>query len=98
MVDQSISTSSDELNGIMLVFTVATVLMIPPTVIAGLFGMNVNVPLTEWWNFNEDDWIDEEPTWLEKQFLPVLPFIIVISLGVLLSGILFCFMRKYNYV
>jgi len=43
----------------MLVFTVATVLMIPPTVIAGLFGMNVNVPLTEWWNFNEDDWIDE---------------------------------------
>ena len=66
----------------MLVFTVAitvaTVLMIPPTVIARRplwFGMNVNVPLTslhltEWWNFNEDasedDWIDEEPTWLEN--------------------------------
>lgn len=48
MVDQNISTSSDELNQIMLVFTVATVLMIPPTVIAGLFGMNVRVPLTDW--------------------------------------------------
>lgn len=58
MVDQSISTSSDELNAIMLVFTVATVLMIPPTVIAGLFGMNVTVPLQEWWIFKEDDFID----------------------------------------
>lgn len=64
MVDQSISTSSDELNQIMLVFTVATVLMIPPTVIAGLFGMNVTVPLQEWWIYNEDDFIDEESTWL----------------------------------
>ena len=98
MVDQSISTSSDELNQIMLVFTVATVLMIPPTVIAGLFGMNVTVPLTDWWIYNEDDFIDKDPSWLEKQFLPMFPFIIVISLGVLLSAILFCCMRKYNYV
>ena len=98
MVDQSISTSSDELNQIMLVFTVATVLMIPPTVIAGLFGMNVTVPLTDWWIYNEDDFIDRDPSWLEKQFLPILPFIIVISLGLLLSAILFGCMRKYNYV
>lgn len=82
----------------MLVFTVATVLMIPPTVIAGLFGMNVTVPLSDWWIYNEDDFIDRDPTWLEKQFLPMLPFIIVISLGVLLSALLFACMRKYNYV
>ena len=82
----------------MLVFTVATVLMIPPTVIAGLFGMNVTVPLTDAWAYNEDDFIDREPTWLEKQFMPMFPFIIVISLGVLLSAILYCGMKKYNYV
>jgi hypothetical protein len=82
----------------MLVFTVATVLMIPPTVIAGLFGMNVTVPLTDAWAYKEDDFIDREPTWLEKQFMPMFPFMLVISLGVLLSAILYCGMKKYNYV
>lgn len=39
-------------NKIMKVFTLVSLLLMPPTLITGFFGMNVRLPITEtWWDF-----------------------------------------------
>ena len=50
LVDESLADQSDRLNKIMLVFTCATVLFLPPQVIAGLMGMNIKVPLQDFYS------------------------------------------------
>ena len=39
-------------NKIMKVFTLVSLLLMPPTLITGFFGMNVKLPITgTWWDF-----------------------------------------------
>ena len=44
LVDESLADQFYKINKIMLVFTCATVLFLPPQVLAGLMGMNIKVP------------------------------------------------------
>ena len=44
-IDNQMFLNSEQLNRIMKIFSVISVLFLPPAVIGGLFGMNVKVPM-----------------------------------------------------
>ena len=95
IVDMGLSDQSDKLNKIMLVFTSAAVLFLPPQVIAGLFGMNVRVPFQD---FFSDSRAEEELTFTEEYIIPYLPFAAIVLLAVLFSLTLFCLFRKSKLI
>lgn len=75
----------------MMVFTSVTVTFIPPTLMTGLFGMNVKIPFADGW---QEEVIPEDATNWER-FEPYLPFTVIIIFGLGLSiGLLKLFRNK----
>lgn len=69
----------------MLILTVVTVVMLPYSILSGLFGMNVNLPMQ-----TTDDDTPLEQRDAHHYFIRNLPFIGVISTMVGLSLCIFC--------
>ena len=73
----------------MFVFTLVTVVMMPPQFLVGLFGINVRVP----WLDSTDE-LEENSDWVDI-LLVYYPFIVICTLSLLLSLIMWCFLRPY---
>ena len=79
-------------NKIMTIFSVLAIIFMPPTLVTGLFGMNVNVPFQ---TFGEDDDISDKSLWY---LLTVHngPFFLIAITSVLLSATLLLGFHKMN--
>jgi Mg2+ and Co2+ transporter CorA len=49
-IDNEMYLSGEELNTIMKIFSVISILFMPPAVVGGIFGMNVRIP----WQVKDD--------------------------------------------
>ena len=55
LVNEQISNNQEKNNRVMLILTITTVLILPMTVVTGMFGQNVQVPMQNWFVFNEEE-------------------------------------------
>jgi magnesium transporter len=48
LMDLYLSSVSNKMNEIIKVLTIVTLIFMPPTLVAGIYGMNLKIPETEW--------------------------------------------------
>ena len=79
-------------NKIMTIFSVLAIIFMPPTLITGLFGMNVNIPFQ---TFGEDVDLHEKSLWY-MMTTHNGPFFLIAIMSILLSGSLLLSFHKMN--
>jgi magnesium transporter len=55
LMDLHLSSMSNRMNEVMKVLTMITLLFMPPTLVAGIYGMNFNTNVSQW-NMPELNW------------------------------------------
>ena len=83
-------SQNDRLNNIMLVLTIVTVVMLPYSILSGLFGMNVNLPMQA-----TDDTAPPGQRDFKYYLFKFLPFIGIISSTIVLSLMIGCGIRVW---
>jgi len=56
LMDLYLSSASNRMNEVMKVLTMITLIFMPPTLVAGIYGMNFNTEISKW-NMPELNWI-----------------------------------------
>jgi len=79
-------------NKVMTIFSVLAIIFMPPTLIASLFGMNVNVPFQ---TYGEDVDLNEKSIWYMLT-IHNGPFFMISIMSVMLSVLLLLGFRKMN--
>ncbi len=77
LMDVYLSSLSNRMNEVMKVLTIITTLFVPPTLIAGIYGMNFNTEISRY-NMPELNWIFGYPFALLLMFLLTLGVVLLL--------------------
>ena len=79
-------------NKVMTLFSCLAIIFLPPTLISGAFGMNVDVPF-QTSGANDDDAPDSWSVWFNDNNGP---FFTIVLISVMISALLLLLFYKYN--